>query len=109
MQLDIWLQQTALGNRTDVAFKDSYSTLGSYRFQLCPTGAGIQAPKVQESWSTNTIPITQKNRAFEELAEWGYPIAIVDEWSDISPLSQNGNVVEITLTTLGARKMDAPP
>ena len=38
---------------------------------LGPTGQGVQAPKIQEAWMSNVIPIVQHEPAFVELAAWG--------------------------------------
>ena len=62
-----WLEQTSIGGREDVAAHKWWSTVSKYRFQLCPTGNGVQAPKIQESWMSNVIPIVNNEPAFFEL------------------------------------------
>lgn len=82
--LNEWLKGNALGNRQSVKSGNWWRTLSKYRFQICPTGAGVQAPKLQESWMSNTIPIVNREPAFVELKRWGYPVAIVDSWDEIT-------------------------
>lgn len=82
--LDKWLKKTTIGNRKKVQSENWWRTLSQYRFQICPTGAGVQAPKVQESWLSNNIPIVNREPAFVELKRWGYPIVIVDSWDEIT-------------------------
>lgn len=79
-----WLNKTNIGNRQQVKPHQWWTTLGKYRFQLCPTGAGVQSPKIQESWMSNVIPIVQAEPAFVELKKWGYPIVVVKKWDEIT-------------------------
>ena len=79
-----WLDKTKIGKRQTVKAHSWWPTLSKYRFQLCPTGNGVQAPKVQESWMSNVIPIVQNEPAFVELKKWGYPIVVLEKWEEIT-------------------------
>jgi len=63
--------------------------LGESRFLLSPLGQGIQSPKVVEALLALTIPIVQRGGfpAYDELVEMGFPIVVVDDWSEITAAS----------------------
>jgi len=74
-----WIQ------RTNWDAKDYWSKLSHYHFMIAPAGAGIQAPKLAEAWAVRTIPVTTRYPAFHDLYSQGFPIVLVDKWSDITP------------------------
>jgi len=63
---------------------DYYKTISDYKFMICPTGNGIQAPKIFESILVRTIPIVEDELCFHQLKEMGIPLLIVKNWSDLS-------------------------
>ena len=64
---------------------DYWRELSKYRFLLTPRGAGVQSPKWMEALAVGTIPITLgRNAAFQDLAKMGYPMVVVDRWSEIT-------------------------
>lgn len=85
-ELADWLKVTPLGNRSDVPWEKWWATLTQYRFQICPAGNGVQAPKVMESILAGAVPIVDGRNAaaFRSLANMGYPLAVVDDWNDIT-------------------------
>lgn len=64
--------------------KDHLTNLSVARYSLCPSGHGIQSPKVFESWYLGAVPIVQRNQTFQRLSELGFPLLIVDSWSEIT-------------------------
>lgn len=61
-----------------------FGELAKYRFMLSPTGFGLQSSKLMEALLVQTIPISQRYSAAEDLAAMGYPIVVVDEWDEIT-------------------------
>jgi len=61
-----------------------YERLGSYKFSVCPTGNGIQAPKIYEALLVQTIPIVENELAFRQLKDMGLPLLIVNDWSELN-------------------------
>ena len=61
-----------------------YGKLAEFEFFFCPTGNGIQAPKLFEAWTCKTIPIVESTPAFEDLRGMGFPMVIVDSWEEVS-------------------------
>lgn len=81
-----WIDSTSLVNRTLIPRQDYHRVLGQHKFAMSPTGGGIQSPKVWEAILVLTIPIVQRPQAaaYAALREAGYPLAVVDEWSEIT-------------------------
>ena len=61
-----------------------YSGLSQYKFSVCPTGNGIQAPKLFEALLVRTIPVVEDELAHRQLVQLGIPLVIVQDWEDIS-------------------------
>lgn len=61
-----------------------YSGLSQYKFSACPTGNGIQAPKIFESLLVRTIPIVEDALAFRQLVQLGLPLLIVESWEEMT-------------------------
>ena len=81
-----WIESTPLVNRTLIPRQDYHRVLSRNKFAMSPTGGGIQSPKVWEAILVLTIPIVQRPRAaaYAALREAGYPLVVVDEWSEIT-------------------------
>lgn len=61
-----------------------YRRLAQSHFMLCPRGDGIQAPKLIEALLMSCIPIMTDHIAARELADRGMPIAIIQNWNNIT-------------------------
>ena len=61
-----------------------FPNLSKYKFLIAPKGNGIQSPKFLEALMVLTIPVTKRYGCFEQLQEYGLPIVLVDEWSEIT-------------------------
>lgn len=61
-----------------------YENIGLYKFAACPTGNGIQAPKIYEALLVRTIPIVENELAFRQLKEMGLPLLIVNDWTELN-------------------------
>jgi hypothetical protein len=62
-----------------------WQALSLYKFCICPPGNGVQSPKITEAFLTDTVPITVRLPAYVDLKKMGFPILLVDEWSELSP------------------------
>ena len=58
--------------------------LAQSQYLLAPAGNGIQAPKLAEAWLMRTVPIVIRNPCFEDLHRAGYPLLLLDSWSDLT-------------------------
>merc|ERR1712129_47036 len=60
--------------------------LSRYRFLISPWGDGVQSPKTIEALLVLTIPIVKRGSfpVFDDLVRAGFPLAVVDEWSDVT-------------------------
>jgi len=61
-----------------------YKGISQYKFTVCPTGNGIQAPKIIEAILVRTIPVVENELVFRQLKQLGLPLLIVDTWNDMS-------------------------
>lgn len=61
-----------------------YNTISNYKYFLCPLGAGIQTPKLQESHLMGIIPVVTKHPVYHDLSSYGLPFLIVDKWQDVT-------------------------
>mmetsp|Transcript_21677 Transcript_21677/g.31545 ORF Transcript_21677/g.31545 Transcript_21677/m.31545 type:complete len:363 (-) Transcript_21677:150-1238(-) len=59
--------------------------LSKCNFLIVPPGQGVQTPKLAESWLVQTVPISLNLPAFRDLRDMGFPMVLVDSWSEISP------------------------
>jgi hypothetical protein len=64
-----------------------WSTLRSFRFLLNPAGGGLQSTKFYEALLARTVPICTKAPAFEKLHEKGWPMVLVDDYSEVEHLN----------------------
>jgi len=65
--------------------RDEYFVaLARSKFMLYPRGNGVQSPKGYEALLLGCVPIVTRHPAFEELADRGLPLLIVEEWNDIT-------------------------
>ena len=71
--------------RSNWAPTEYYEKLSEYKYFICATGAGIQAPKIFEALLTKTVPIVENIPAFVDLKSYGYPILIVNSWNELNP------------------------
>jgi len=73
--------------------REYWPELAKYRFTLSPRGGGIQSPKNDEALLVLTIPISTREGsrrgfksepAFDDLKKLGWPMVVLDEWSEIT-------------------------
>jgi len=68
-----------------------WSELARFRFLLSPMGDEIQAPKQIEALLVLTVPIIQRGpyRLADDLVRLGFPMAVVDEWEQVTRANLN--------------------
>jgi hypothetical protein len=64
-----------------------WSTLRSFRFMLNPAGNGAQSSKFYEALLARTVPICTKGPAFVKLHEKGWPMVLVNSFSEVEHLN----------------------
>eukprot|EP00041_Stephanoeca_diplocostata_P036959 m.1375328 g.1375328 ORF g.1375328 m.1375328 type:complete len:515 (-) comp24960_c1_seq58:2555-4099(-) len=79
-----WVQTSTFARRERLPFEAYHRRLAGSRFALCPSGRGVQSPKIVEAWAAKAIPIVEAEDAFKELAKLGYPIVVVNTWHEIT-------------------------
>mmetsp|Transcript_6867 Transcript_6867/g.25321 ORF Transcript_6867/g.25321 Transcript_6867/m.25321 type:complete len:422 (-) Transcript_6867:127-1392(-) len=71
-------------HRRMIGVQDYFSELSKYKFMVAPRGNGFQSPKFLEAVLVLTIPVTIRYPCFEDLERYGFPIVLVDSWSELS-------------------------
>merc|ERR1712232_224299 len=63
-----------------------YFELSKYRFLMAPLGDGIHTARVSEALFVLTVPIVQCGPypLFHDYVRLGFPIAVVDEWHEVT-------------------------
>lgn len=72
--------------------KDFWAKLRLYKFLLVPRSGSVQSPRLEESLLLLTVPIVtregektgSKEAAYKDLKLLGYPMVVLDDWSDIT-------------------------
>lgn len=62
-------------------------TLARFRFLLNPSGGGLQSTKFYEALLARAVPICTKAPAFVKLQEKGWPMVLVDSFSEVKDLN----------------------
>jgi len=74
-----WIERESLSPH------DYWQRLAESKYMLAPAGQGIQAPKLAEAWLMRTVPIVTANPCFQDLHDEGFPMLILERWSDLNP------------------------
>merc|ERR1712224_772643 len=63
-----------------------WRTLSRYKFLLSPIGTAIQCSRLVEALLMLTVPIVPRAgyRTHDDLRALGFPIVVIDQWSDIT-------------------------
>ena len=65
--------------------EEYFSRLASVHFFLCPTGQGVQSPKLFEAWLAKAVPVVLPTPAFKDLEAQGFPFVVVQRWEEVTP------------------------
>ncbi len=65
------------------------SSLQKYRFNLCPSGNGLDTHRIWESLMIKTIPILKESLFSENLKNLGFPILLVKSWNELNEFSKS--------------------
>ena len=84
VSLDEFLENHDFLKREFIPFDQYWQQLAKYKYLLAPCGQGIQAPKLAEAWMVKTVPITIRNPCFIDLKNLGYPLILLDDWTEVT-------------------------
>eukprot|EP00747_Dinoflagellata_sp_TGD_P020481 gnl/TRDRNA2_/TRDRNA2_127844_c0_seq2.p1 gnl/TRDRNA2_/TRDRNA2_127844_c0~~gnl/TRDRNA2_/TRDRNA2_127844_c0_seq2.p1 ORF type:complete len:230 (+),score=21.14 gnl/TRDRNA2_/TRDRNA2_127844_c0_seq2:381-1070(+) len=87
--LATFCEESAFVRRQDVPFEKWFSVVSKHKFILCPGGRGIQEPKVIEALLVLTIPVVLRCPAYDDLTEDGFPLLLVNTWTDVTETMLN--------------------
>jgi hypothetical protein len=64
-----------------------WSSISSYSFVLDPAGGGVQSTKFYEALLARAVPICTNQAAFAKLHEKGWPMVVVDSYTDVADMN----------------------
>jgi hypothetical protein len=63
--------------------------LSKYKFNLCPSGAGLDTHRFWESLIVKTIPIVKANNLVKNFESHNIPMLVVEDWSELLNFDSN--------------------
>lgn len=72
---------------------DLLTAISKSRFLICPISGGCDTSRLYESWYTNTLPIVKRLPFFELLQKEGFPLIILDDWSELDEQKLRNTVI----------------
>lgn len=80
-----FIEQSTWLHREMLNPKEYTRRLARSKYLIAPAGAGVQSPKLAEAWLLRTVPVAVGNPCLEDLQAAGYPLLLLDNWSDLTP------------------------
>ncbi|MEI6490424.1 MAG: hypothetical protein WCO16_01525 [bacterium] len=65
-----------------------YKKLNTYKFIASPRGGGLDCHRTWEALYFKVIPIIVRNTFSEQLLELGFPILLIDNWTEVETFSE---------------------
>jgi len=81
---DIALENKYIDINISNNHKKYIEKLSEYKFNLCPSGAGLDTHRFWESLMVNTIPIVKSNYLIKNFESYNLPILVVEDWFELS-------------------------
>jgi len=69
--------------------RDYLEALNKSKFNICPSGNGLDTHRIWESLIFKTVPIVTRNLMIENFFDMGIPMIVLDEWEELKSLSLN--------------------
>ncbi len=63
--------------------------LSLYKYNICPSGEGVDTHRFWESLIVKTIPIVKKSDFIENLNRFNIPMLILESWEELYDISEN--------------------
>ena len=63
--------------------------LSTYKFNICPSGKGLDTHRFWESLILKTIPVVKRSDFIENLMKFGIPMLIVEEWEELYEINED--------------------
>jgi len=63
--------------------KTYIQNLSTYKFNICPSGAGIDTHRFWESLIVKSIPVVKRNNLNTHFENHGIPMLVLNEWEDL--------------------------
>jgi hypothetical protein len=76
-----------------VSTKTHLKNIDFCKYVACPRGNGVDTHRVWESMYRGSTPILLRNSWSESLANFGFPIKLIDDWNQISEVLEDHQTV----------------
>ena len=63
--------------------------LSTYKFNICPSGKGLDTHRFWESLILKTIPVVKRSDFIQNLMKFGIPMLIVEEWEELYEINED--------------------
>lgn len=88
-------QHSSLHRITDrISTRNHIRNLDRYAFVACPRGNGVDTHRVWEAMYRGTIPILKENAWSKSLFDFGYPVILLNDWTDLI----EGSILKFNVT-----------
>eukprot|EP00747_Dinoflagellata_sp_TGD_P208330 gnl/TRDRNA2_/TRDRNA2_81831_c0_seq1.p1 gnl/TRDRNA2_/TRDRNA2_81831_c0~~gnl/TRDRNA2_/TRDRNA2_81831_c0_seq1.p1 ORF type:complete len:180 (+),score=18.87 gnl/TRDRNA2_/TRDRNA2_81831_c0_seq1:166-705(+) len=82
--------------RREIGTHDWWRELAKWRFLLAPAGTGVLTPKMVEALLVLTVPIALRVPALVDHVGLGFPLVLVEAWSEITAERLDGWWTELS-------------
>lgn len=72
---------------------DLLTAIAKTKFLICPISGGLDTSRLHEAWNLGAIPITKNYPFFQLLQKEGFPIIILNDWSELDKTKLENTVV----------------
>ena len=70
-----------------ISIKRHLKNLDFYSYVACPRGNGVDTQRAWEAMYRGSVPILRKNAGSQSILDFGFPVKLVDSWSEISSVT----------------------
>lgn len=72
---------------------DLLTAIAKTKFLICPISGGLETSRLHEAWNLGAVPICRRLPFFELLQKEGFPLIILDSWSELDKIKLENTVV----------------
>lgn len=81
------LSRSKIADHISLPRTEYYMALSTYKFIASPRGAGLDCHRTWEALHYKVIPVILRSDFSEQIAKLGFPILLLDAWSEVENLS----------------------
>jgi len=85
---DLSKKNNLIENLTFSNHIDYIKSLSTFKFNLCPSGNGLDTHRIWESLMVETIPVMLSNNFSNNFYNLGIPILLIEKWEELNKLNK---------------------